>query len=113
MIRPKKSCYQTSIQRKFSFFNPLPFAAINSDLRLLTATDSDDGENGEVKYSILQTVLDKSKNVFEVDSSSGMVTLEKPLDRETVAEHVLYIKAQDNGNPLWRLSGKAHQCCSV
>lgn len=83
-----------------------PFTAINSNLRLLTATDGDDGEYGEVTYSLLQTVLDASKNVFAVDSSSGMVRLNKPLDRETVAEHVLYIKAQDNGNPPFQQSGK-------
>lgn len=83
-----------------------PFTAINSNLRLLTATDGDDGEYGEVTYSLLQTVLDASKDVFAVDSSSGMVRLNKPLDRETVAEHVLYIKAQDNGNPPFQQSGK-------
>jgi len=82
------------------------FTAINSNLRLLTATDSDNGEYGEVTYSILQTVLDASKDAFAVDSSSGMVRLKKPLDRETVAEHVLYIKAQDNGNPQFQQSGK-------
>lgn len=83
-----------------------PFTAINSNLRLLTATDGDDSEYGEVTYSLLQTVLDASKDVFAVDSSSGMVRLNKPLDREAVAEHVLYIKAQDNGNPPFQQSGK-------
>ena len=86
------------------FFSFL-FTAVNSELRLLTATDGDDGENGQVKYSLLQTVLEQSKNVFEVDSDSGMVTLKKQLDREEIAEHVLYIKAQDsNRDPT--LSGR-------
>lgn len=74
-------------------------------MRLLTATDGDDGQNGQVKYSLLQTVLEQGKNVFEVDSDSGMVTLKKQLDREEIAEHVLYIKAQDR-DPTLRLSGK-------
>lgn len=89
-----------------SFFSFL-FTAVNSELRLLTATDGDDGQNGQVKYSLLQTVLEQSKNLFEVDSDSGMVTLKKQLDREEIAEHVLYIKAQDsNRDPTLRLIGK-------
>lgn len=89
------------------FFSPSSHAVVNSNLRLLTATDGDDGDNGRVTYSILQTVMDESKNVFAIESSSGMVKLKMPLDREKVAEHTLYIKAQDNGNPELRLSGKA------
>ena len=73
---------------------------------LLTATDSDNGDNGRVTYSILQTVMDESKDVFSIDSSSGMVTLKKALDREKVAEHVLFIKAEDNGIPELRLCGE-------
>lgn len=72
----------------------------------LTATDSDNGDNGRVTYSILQTVMDKSKDVFAIDSRSGMVTLKKALDREKVAEHVLFIKAEDNGIPELRLCGE-------
>ena len=89
------------------FFSPSSHAVVNSNLRLLTATDGDDGDNGRVTYSILQTVMDESKDVFAIDSSSGMVKLKNPLDRENVAEHTLYIKAQDNGNPELQLSGKS------
>ena len=79
---------------------------VDSNLKLLTATDRDNGDNGRVTYSILQTVMDESKDVFALDSSSGMVKLKKPMDREKIAEHVLYIKAQDNGSPELRLSGE-------
>ena len=74
---------------------------------LLTAKDSDNGNNGRLTYSILQTVMDESKDVFAIDSSSGIVKLKQPLDREKVVEHVLYIKAQDNGIPELRLSGES------
>ena len=75
-------------------------------MRLLTATDGDNGDNGRLTYSILQTVMDESKDVFAIDPSSGMVKLKRPLDREKVAEHVLYIKAQDNGLPELQKAGR-------
>lgn len=80
-------------------------------MRILIATDRDNGDNGRVTYSILQTVMDESKDLFAIDSTSGMVTLEKPLDREKIAEHVLYIKAQDNGRPDLRLIGRNDEKC--
>ena len=75
-------------------------------MRLLTAADRDKGDNGRVTYSILQTVMDESKDVFAIGPSSGMVKLKKPLDREKVAEHMLYIKAQDNGIPELQKAGR-------
>ena len=77
---------------------------VNTNLKLLTATDRDKGENGRVTYALIQSVMSESKDLFHLDTSSGMVTLKKPLDREKAAEHVLYIRARDNGNP--QLSGK-------
>ena len=77
---------------------------MNSGLKQLRATDRDIGDNGRQTYSILQTVLDESKGMFSIDSTSGMVTLKKPLDREKVAEHVVYVKARDSGMP--QLAGK-------
>jgi len=73
-------------------------------LKLLTATDQDKGENGRVTYSILQTVRSDSTDLFAVDANTGMVTLEKSLDREKAAKHILFIMAQDNATP--QLSGK-------
>ena len=79
---------------------------MNSDLKQLTATDRDIGDNGRLTYSILQTVMVESKGMFSMDSSSGMVTLKKPLDREKVAEHVVYVKAQDGGISQLQLAGR-------
>lgn len=73
-------------------------------MKLLTATDQDKGENGRVTYSILQTVRSDSTDLFAVDANTGMVTLEKSLDREKAAKHILFIMAQDNATP--QLSGK-------
>lgn len=55
----------------------------------------------------MQTVMDESKGLFAIDSSSGMVTLKKPLDRERIVEHVIYVKAEDGGSPGLRLTGKS------
>lgn len=73
-------------------------------MKLLAATDEDNGENGRVTYSILQTVSGDSTDLFAVDSDTGMVTLKKSLDREKAAKHTLFIMAQDNATP--QLNGK-------
>ena len=72
----------------------------------MTATDRDSGDNGRLIYSILQTVMDESKDVFAIDSTSGMVTLKKPLDREKVSEHVIYIRVRDSGISQLQLAGR-------
>ena len=73
-------------------------------MKLLTATDQDKGENGRVTYSILQTVRSDSTDLFAIDSNTGMVTLEKSLNHEKAAKHILFIMAQDNATP--KLSGE-------
>ena len=100
----KKNSSHKNCKSNFNACNFSLYAGVNSNLKLLTATDGDNGENGRVTYSIVQTVMTYSKDVFAIDSSSGMVTLKKSLDREKASEHILFIKAQDHGVPP--LSGK-------
>ena len=88
-----------------SYFNSTIYAAVGSNLKLLTATDQDKGENGRVTYSILQTVRSDSTDLFAVDATTGMVTLEKSLDREKAAKHILFIRAQDSATT--QLGGKS------
>ena len=59
------------------------------------ASDRDIGDNRKIKYAL----LDSAKNHFKIDESSGIVTLAKPLDRETKGVYNLTVRAMDTGRP--------------
>ncbi|XP_046853380.1 protocadherin Fat 4-like [Xenia sp. Carnegie-2017] len=54
------------------------------------ATDQDEGENGNITYSIA-----KKSSVFTIDTKSGGVILNKTLDYEKTKQYSLQIKASD------------------
>ncbi|MEE6461199.1 hypothetical protein FKM82_001229, partial [Ascaphus truei] len=56
------------------------------------ATDPDLGSNGEVSYS-----LRSGEGYFTVEESSGVVQVNRPLDREQRAIHQLVVQARDGG----------------
>lgn len=59
------------------------------------ATDSDIGVNRKIKYGF----VDSYKDHFKIATDSGIITLAKPLDRETKAIYNLTVQAQDQGVP--------------
>ncbi|XP_068085238.1 fat-like cadherin-related tumor suppressor homolog [Anabrus simplex] len=59
------------------------------------ATDRDIGINRKIKYSF----VDSADGHFVIAPESGIVTLAKPLDRETRAMYNLSVKATDQGTP--------------
>ncbi|KAJ8342522.1 hypothetical protein SKAU_G00324500 [Synaphobranchus kaupii] len=64
----------------------------------LRATDQDAGDSGEVEYRI--TAGDIAGD-FHLDSSSGVLSTARPLDRESSSSYMLTVVAQDRGtNPL-------------
>ncbi|MBN3320699.1 PCD16 protein, partial [Atractosteus spatula] len=64
------------------------------ELFTLKATDLDTGDNGEVEYKIIDG--DPTSD-FHLDSSSGVLSTSRPLDRERRASYSLTIVAQDHG----------------
>lgn len=62
------------------------------------AQDADSGSNAQVIYAI---VNGNTGSVFQIDSTSGMVTVKNQtaLDREATALFFLQIQAQDRGSP--------------
>nr|KAG5687464.1 hypothetical protein BaRGS_030469 [Batillaria attramentaria] len=71
----------------------------NTDQRnilTLNASDKDLGENGRVTFTLLNTSL---AGVFVVDGTSGVIFLNKTLDRETVPYYTLLVQAEDAGTP--------------
>ncbi|XP_053598514.1 fat-like cadherin-related tumor suppressor homolog isoform X2 [Microplitis demolitor] len=59
------------------------------------ATDDDIGINRKVRYEF----VDSANEHFVITSDSGIVTLAKPLDRETKEIYNLTVKALDQGTP--------------
>lgn len=66
----------------------------------LHATDLD--EDKKLFYSLHAARDPISLKLFRVDSVSGSITLTQPLDRETIAEHVLIVIVKDQGTPAKR-----------
>ncbi|KAF7666879.1 hypothetical protein LDENG_00090080 [Lucifuga dentata] len=65
------------------------------------ATDSDEGENGKVRYDFLQTVAgNKDWKNFQIDTLTGVITTAAKLDREKQALYSLIITAYDLGKPV-------------
>uniref|UniRef100_A0A3B3S9R2 FAT atypical cadherin 3 n=1 Tax=Paramormyrops kingsleyae TaxID=1676925 RepID=A0A3B3S9R2_9TELE len=68
-------------------------------LTRLQAIDPDEGVNRKVVYSL----VDSANGFFSIDKTSGIVVLEKPLDRELQSSHNITVRASDQGEGV-RLS---------
>ncbi|XP_045480676.1 protein dachsous isoform X2 [Harmonia axyridis] len=71
-------------------------ATIGTSVLKVYASDSDSGENGQIEYSINRRQSDRD-NMFKIDPTTGLVTVNKPLDFETKELHELVIVAKDHG----------------
>ncbi|CAJ0944561.1 unnamed protein product [Ranitomeya imitator] len=72
------------------------------------AIDADAGLNQKVQYSLVSS----AEGQFSIDEVSGIISLEKPLDRETQAIYTLTVRATDHGLPR-KLSSVASIVVSV
>ncbi|KAJ8394032.1 hypothetical protein AAFF_G00053760 [Aldrovandia affinis] len=82
-------------------FQNLPHSIMISDdaepgdvLYQVTATDKDLGENGSIKY-----LLEDDFDLFRIDPYLGDVSLQRPLDFESMNKYVLGVLAEDEGMP--------------
>uniref|UniRef100_A0A8C2A313 Cadherin-related 23 n=1 Tax=Cyprinus carpio TaxID=7962 RepID=A0A8C2A313_CYPCA len=65
------------------------------------ATDDDEGVNGEVRYSFLQTGAgNRDWENFHIDAVNGVITTAVKLDREKQALYSLVVVAYDLGQPV-------------
>ena len=64
----------------------------------INAYDADEGNNGQVEYSISKFVPSSGNRVFDI-LSGGDLVVKGNVDREEQSQYNLTIKAQDNGNP--------------
>ncbi|XP_018320915.1 protein dachsous [Agrilus planipennis] len=71
-------------------------ATVGTSVLQVFATDSDIGENGQVEYSINRRQSDKD-NIFRIDASTGVISVNKPLDYEVKEMHEIVVVARDHG----------------
>ncbi|NXD59864.1 PCDGA protein, partial [Corvus moneduloides] len=69
---------------------------VGSTLVTVTATDADEGLNGQVKYSFKKKKA-ASSQVFSLDSETGAITLGQNLDFEEGKTYLLDLEAYDGG----------------
>ncbi|XP_041987836.1 protein dachsous [Aricia agestis] len=71
-------------------------AAPGTPIIQVSATDLDEGENSEIRYSLLPT---PQSDWFAIDERSGLVTTQARVDCETNPMPKLTVVASDRGNP--------------
>lgn len=71
-------------------------ATVGTTVLQVFATDTDSGENGQIEYSINRRQSDRDA-MFRIDSTTGIISVNKPLDFETKELHELVIVAKDHG----------------
>ncbi|XP_068554642.1 protocadherin gamma-A5-like [Anas acuta] len=69
---------------------------VGSTLLTLTATDADEGINGDVKYS-LKKISEKASKIFHLDPETGSIRLMRTLDFEESDSYELGVQARDSG----------------
>lgn len=79
------------------FATVLENATVHTSVLQVYATDIDEGNNGLVEYYINRRQSDKDQ-MFRIDSKTGLILVNKPLDFETKELHELVIVAKDNGD---------------
>ena len=71
-------------------------ATIGTSVLQVFATDTDEGDNGRISYSINRRQSDRD-SVFAIDAQTGVISVNRPLDFETKEVHELVVVASDNG----------------
>lgn len=74
-------------------------SALGTNVGSISATDSDAGSNGQVRYQI---VKGNKKDVFEINPISGKLTVNGKIDREKMASYTLTLMASDEGKPAMK-----------
>ncbi|KAL7848432.1 hypothetical protein AOLI_G00231500 [Acnodon oligacanthus] len=80
----------------------VPFGA---QVLSLSATDLDEGVNGEIVFATVRQGSAKGSDLFSVDPESGVITVKGEIDYEENAAVELRVEAKDKGQPP-----KSSQC---
>nr|XP_046181101.1 protocadherin alpha-2-like isoform X5 [Oncorhynchus gorbuscha] len=64
----------------------------------LTATDLDEGVNGEIMYSLIGRGSLSHSDTFAINSDTGIITVKKTMDHEVTAAYEIRAEAMDRGH---------------
>uniref|UniRef100_A0AAR2L5K9 Cadherin domain-containing protein n=1 Tax=Pygocentrus nattereri TaxID=42514 RepID=A0AAR2L5K9_PYGNA len=70
---------------------------VGTVLTTVNAVDADEGINGDISYSIAQASKE-AREMFDIDSDTGDITMIKMVDYEIERSYSLNIKAKDKGS---------------
>ncbi|KAM6952973.1 protocadherin alpha-6-like [Lycodopsis pacificus] len=85
-----KPLYKTSI------FENIP---LGTSVITVTATDADEGPNGEISYSLSSKDQDHVLEIFQIDEHTGILTVKGKIDFEEHQAFEIRVQASDNGYP--------------
>ncbi|XP_034944720.1 protocadherin-like wing polarity protein stan isoform X2 [Chelonus insularis] len=74
-------------------------APVGTTVLIVSATDSDVGQNAQVTYSLGTGVDGLENSEFTINKQTGAITTTKPLDREKTSGYLLTVTAKDGGVP--------------
>ncbi|KAM3866667.1 protocadherin alpha-8-like [Diretmus argenteus] len=86
----EKSLYKTRV------FENVP---IGTTLLTLKATDSDEGTNKEILYTLSTKEQDQILEIFQIDQNTGILTVKGNVDFEEHAAFEIRAEARDKGQP--------------
>uniref|UniRef100_A0A7N8XUU0 Protocadherin 2 alpha a 15 n=1 Tax=Mastacembelus armatus TaxID=205130 RepID=A0A7N8XUU0_9TELE len=72
-------------------------APIGTTIIQVNATDLDDGPNGDVVYTFSRTVNSRLLNLFDIDHSTGEITVKGLIDYELKDRYEIEVQASDKG----------------
>ncbi|XP_064829705.1 protocadherin alpha-7-like isoform X5 [Oncorhynchus masou masou] len=85
-----KDIYSVTIQEN---------APIGTTVLNINATDTDQGQNGEVEYALGRNIKRKVHDIFNLNSLTGEIRVIGPVDFEENEVYKLTVQASDNGQP--------------
>uniref|UniRef100_A0A672YLU8 Cadherin domain-containing protein n=1 Tax=Sphaeramia orbicularis TaxID=375764 RepID=A0A672YLU8_9TELE len=74
-------------------------APLGSTVIDVTATDADEGTNGEVSYKLSSKDQDHVLKIFQIDSETGIITVNGNVDYEKNPAFEIRVQATDKGQP--------------
>ncbi len=73
---------------------------VNTVILTVTAYDHDAAHNARLVYSMTERSQTQHGHIFDIDASTGAISVQSELDYETTQQYSLYITVRDNGiNP--------------
>ncbi|XP_071267169.1 protocadherin alpha-7-like isoform X21 [Salvelinus alpinus] len=85
-----KDIYSVTIQEN---------APIGTTVLNINATDTDEGQNGEVEYALGRNIKRKVHDIFNLNSLTGEIRVIGPVDFEENEVYKLTVQASDKGQP--------------